>query len=254
MRCAVLINPKSRRAEEAEAAAEALRAAGLEIEIEHCKNLEAARETVKQKAGSCDAALVAGGDGTLHGLADALVEAGRPVGILPLGTANDLARTLEIPTDLEINDNIVAFWTPARPALAGEELAFDYRLTWGSIEEPDERIARVVGMRTGEGGVAGLEKERKAAGLRKFVVDFKGEALDRFTADAELQADVSVNGGSDVQSVVSPVEANGTWRLAIDLMPDSDDPVELSAFLSDNGERLTETWYYQWRRTDGTSS
>ena len=44
------------------------------------------------------AVILAGGDGTLSAAAPALRDTGLPLGILPLGTANDLARTLAIPT------------------------------------------------------------------------------------------------------------------------------------------------------------
>jgi YegS/Rv2252/BmrU family lipid kinase len=44
--------------------------------------------------------IIGGGDGTMLHSAQALLDAGRPVGLLPLGTANDLARTLGIPADL----------------------------------------------------------------------------------------------------------------------------------------------------------
>lgn len=44
-----------------------------------------------------DLVIIGGGDGTLSRALEALIEVGRPVGILPLGTANDLARTLGIP-------------------------------------------------------------------------------------------------------------------------------------------------------------
>ncbi|BBK32925.1 YegS/Rv2252/BmrU family lipid kinase [Stella humosa] len=43
--------------------------------------------------------IVGGGDGTMNAAAPGLVATGLPLGILPLGTANDLARSLEIPTD-----------------------------------------------------------------------------------------------------------------------------------------------------------
>jgi diacylglycerol kinase (ATP) len=46
-----------------------------------------------------DFIIVAGGDGTVHHAAPKLLAAGKPFGILPLGTANDLARSLGLPDD-----------------------------------------------------------------------------------------------------------------------------------------------------------
>ncbi len=46
------------------------------------------------------AVVIGGGDGTFNVAVDALVESGLPLGILPLGTANDLARTLNLPASL----------------------------------------------------------------------------------------------------------------------------------------------------------
>ncbi|MBN3889631.1 MAG: lipid kinase [Nostoc sp. JL31] len=47
-----------------------------------------------------DLIIIGGGDGTLNAAVDALIETQLPLGILPLGTANDLARTLGIPNSL----------------------------------------------------------------------------------------------------------------------------------------------------------
>jgi diacylglycerol kinase family enzyme len=52
--------------------------------------------------------IIGGGDGTLNAAVDALVDTNLPLGILPLGTANDLARTLEIPTSLPKACEIIA--------------------------------------------------------------------------------------------------------------------------------------------------
>jgi len=50
---------------------------------------------------SADLVVVCGGDGSIASAALAVMESGLPMGIIPLGTANDLARTLDIPLDLE---------------------------------------------------------------------------------------------------------------------------------------------------------
>ena len=55
-----------------------------------------------------DLVIIGGGDGTLNAAADALIETGLPLGILPLGTANDLARTLGIPADLVAAGQVIA--------------------------------------------------------------------------------------------------------------------------------------------------
>ena len=47
-----------------------------------------------------DLAIVAGGDGTVAKVARALADTDIPLAVLPMGTANDFARTLEVPTAL----------------------------------------------------------------------------------------------------------------------------------------------------------
>jgi diacylglycerol kinase (ATP) len=48
-----------------------------------------------------DLVILAGGDGTMNSAIEALLACKLPLGILPTGTANDLARTLGIPPDLD---------------------------------------------------------------------------------------------------------------------------------------------------------
>lgn len=52
---------------------------------------------IQSEGAKSDAVLMAGGDGTLYQVAESLLESGLPVGILPMGTANNLARNLHIP-------------------------------------------------------------------------------------------------------------------------------------------------------------
>ncbi len=55
-----------------------------------------------------DLIIVGGGDGTLNAIVDSLVNIDLPLGIIPLGTANDLARTLSIPTSIPEACRIIA--------------------------------------------------------------------------------------------------------------------------------------------------
>ena len=57
------------------------------------------RDLIRDRADAVDLVILGGGDGTMNYAAPALVESGLPFAILPLGTANDLARSLGLPLD-----------------------------------------------------------------------------------------------------------------------------------------------------------
>ncbi|MBE3558585.1 MAG: NAD(+)/NADH kinase [Ktedonobacteraceae bacterium] len=60
------------------------------------------------KARGVDLVIAAGGDGTIGGVVTHIAEYGLPLAILPLGTANDIARSLGIPQDLQQAAEVVA--------------------------------------------------------------------------------------------------------------------------------------------------
>jgi YegS/Rv2252/BmrU family lipid kinase len=57
---------------------------------------DAATRAIADHAGSVQRVVIGGGDGSLHAALPALLDAGLPLGVLPLGTANDFARSLGI--------------------------------------------------------------------------------------------------------------------------------------------------------------
>jgi YegS/Rv2252/BmrU family lipid kinase len=108
-RALLVVNTRSRGGEAAaEAAARHLEGAGFELRREECLDAEALRATIRRLAGSLDLVVLGGGDGTMNAAAPALRETGLPLGVLPLGTANDLARTLGIPLELEGAARVIA--------------------------------------------------------------------------------------------------------------------------------------------------
>ncbi len=102
------INPNARAAQEmAEAFIEALEQAGIDVTTHWMKSCEQALDEIS-KLPETDAILVGGGDGTISGLLPALLERRETIGILPLGTANDFARGVGIPTTPQAAAKIIS--------------------------------------------------------------------------------------------------------------------------------------------------
>ena len=67
------------------------------LAIEHPGDLTARLDAAMGTSVGC--VVVAGGDGTVCTAASVAMRHGRPLGVIPLGTANDFARTLGVPED-----------------------------------------------------------------------------------------------------------------------------------------------------------
>lgn len=76
---------------------ERLEAAGIEVRRHSVDDPLAIPGIIRSEGADVDLLVLGGGDGTMNIAADALVELRKPVGIIPVGTANDLARTLGLP-------------------------------------------------------------------------------------------------------------------------------------------------------------
>jgi diacylglycerol kinase (ATP) len=95
-------NPDSGSAVDADRAAECLRAVGIEVgERLAVKELAALPpQGARWREAGYAGVIVAGGDGTLGALATHLAGSGLPLGILPRGTSNDVARFFGLPFTL----------------------------------------------------------------------------------------------------------------------------------------------------------
>lgn len=82
-----------------EAALEALHWHGFDCTREAPASADDLRQAVRRGRTEYDVVVLAGGDGTLNCALPALRGEGAPLGILPMGTANDLARTLQLPLE-----------------------------------------------------------------------------------------------------------------------------------------------------------
>jgi YegS/Rv2252/BmrU family lipid kinase len=99
---AVVINAGSRRGAAQELAVDTMRKAGVPISAVHpvLSGSELAGTLDRVLADGHDLVVVGGGDGTVSYAAGRVAGTNVVLGVLPLGTANDFARTLEIPSNL----------------------------------------------------------------------------------------------------------------------------------------------------------
>jgi diacylglycerol kinase (ATP) len=101
---ALIVNARSRTGEKAfERALRLLSSLGVAVGVSYAVNdparlAETAREAVLE---GYDPIILGGGDGSVSSTVDFLAHHRATLGLLPLGTANDFARTLEIPSALE---------------------------------------------------------------------------------------------------------------------------------------------------------
>lgn len=99
---AVVINAGSRRGAAPELAVDTMRKAGVPISAVHhvLSGADLAGTLDRVLADGHDLVVVGGGDGTVSYAAGRVAGTNVMLGVLPLGTANDFARTLEIPNNL----------------------------------------------------------------------------------------------------------------------------------------------------------
>ncbi|HLJ83619.1 MAG TPA: lipid kinase [Candidatus Eremiobacteraceae bacterium] len=108
-RALVLFNDRARRvAPNVTRMLDAIERRGFEIVRPAAPSRSALAEAIRARQHDVDFVIAGGGDGTLNAVLQGLVGTGLPLGLLPLGTANDLARTLKIPSDLDGACDVIA--------------------------------------------------------------------------------------------------------------------------------------------------
>lgn len=152
---------------------------------------------------------------------------------------------VEIPTDSEFNDNIVAYWARDEPFRAGDERRYRYRLRTFDARLEAEALGRVERTRSGRDGLPG-QADSSPRGPRRFVVDFVGGELPSLDPRDPVEAVVSTSAGRTADVRARPLPDDEGWRATFRLVPGDERPADLRLYLELRGRRLTETWSYVW--------
>lgn len=141
---------------------------------------------------------------------------------------------VEIPSDSEANDNIVAYWRPKARLAAGRQFDYNYRLTWPNDSPPANGLAQVI--KSFSGRVSGGPD-------REFVVDYSGLAE---AGKASIEADATVSAGRITSVVVQENTHVNGFRVALKFAPPEDGVAELRLQPRQNGKPCGETWLYRF--------
>jgi len=153
---------------------------------------------------------------------------------------------VEIPSDEEIHDNMVAYWVPDGPVNGGKPLSFAYLLSAFAENPSWPPGGRVVAIRSGNPAV-GDNRGHFGPGARRLLFEFAGGELDGLDGTQPVKAELSAENGQIDALTVQRVPQSRVWRVALVVTPRAKKPVvDLRGYLTLYGEVLTETMVYQW--------
>ena len=142
---------------------------------------------------------------------------------------------VEIPTNSEIHDNIVAFWQPAEPLKAQKPYSFHYKISWSSLFAVEDKGGRIVSSASGR--TLGNENSRD------YVIDYTA---------TDLPDDLVVNAIASTGKITGVIQKfipnTGLYRVVVKFEPDNQDISELRVSLSTKDKPWGETWLYRWSR------
>jgi glucans biosynthesis protein len=147
---------------------------------------------------------------------------------------------IEIPSDEEIHDNIVAFWRPSEAYSEGQAYRFRYRISW-----PDDIASHQLATVRGTSSGLANGPERKTGAIR-YAVDFAGGDFARL--GRLPKAALSATAGEVSEPVVEHNPYTKGWRVNFLLRPGDSELVELRLELKQGDKRVSEVWLSRWTK------
>jgi periplasmic glucans biosynthesis protein len=148
---------------------------------------------------------------------------------------------VEIPSESEVNDNVVAYWRPKPGLAAGSETNFAYRQFWCWLPPTRPPMAFVSMSRAGRPPGAPANARR-----RRFLVDFSGDVFADAQRTPEVTPNLTASPGaiSSVRTFLN--RERKSFRVIFDMDAGSESLSELRLILEAQGKPISETWLYRW--------
>lgn len=193
-RAVLIVNRQGRRGRKGlDAGLRVLEDAGIDVSVHLVRDPKRITEILRQVAADADILILGGGDGTLCMSLEGVLETGLPLGILPLGNANDLARTLSIPIGIRAACEVIA---------AGHTTRIDLGCVNG------KHFFNVASMGVSVRIARRLTNERK----RKFgVASYVFAAWEAVTKARSFWADVVCDGNREQMRSIQIAVGNGRY-------------------------------------------
>jgi glucans biosynthesis protein len=142
---------------------------------------------------------------------------------------------VEIPTEYEFNDNVVAFWRPMKSLGPSEEgHYFAYWLNWCAVPPDTAPLARVHATRAGRS----IHHENR----RVLAIDFVG---DRCWPEPP-QVEASISKGEITGLTVRNLPAGNLTRVSLEFTPREEELLEFRVALVGTDGLASERWIYRW--------
>jgi glucans biosynthesis protein len=146
---------------------------------------------------------------------------------------------VELSTQYEGLDNVVACWSPAENPAPLQPLRLGYTLYWTKETDMTVSSNQVVATRVGVNPRAQEE--------RQFVIDFN---LPQFTSEADPPTVAATCGdsGKVTETQIFRNSIEKTWRVILDVAPRPGprQPFDVTCALKKGDQKVGETWTYHW--------
>ena len=154
---------------------------------------------------------------------------------------------VELPTDNESNDNIVASWTAKETLDTGRPLTYGYRITALTNDARLTPGARSVNTFRSVPRALGAA-DPTSAGATRFLIDFSGGDLGYYLSDPTMVEIVaSTSAGRVTRTFLGPNTHIRGFRAGLDVAIDPGQSCDVRVFLRSGVRALTETWTFPWR-------